>query len=139
MNEKYNVENLKHFEKGQSGNPNGRPKGKSFKKIIKQYLKEETKFEDGHWSATEEGEKEFVVTETFHLTRKEKMILIAIREASNEHADPKSRLDHLKFLIERIDGKVTDKLDHTSGGKPMAQDKPTILVNFQPRNDEPAE
>lgn len=97
------------FEKGQSGNPGGRPPGSlSFKSIAEKLL-------DGKITIEQAGEK-------VQITRKEKMILNIINDAVNDE-DPNTRLKALAYLMDRTEGKVPDKLEHSGEGM-----MPTILT-----------
>jgi len=87
------------FEPGQSGNPDGRPPGSfSFKVIAEKIL-------DGKITVEQAGEIR-------QMTRKEKMILEIIQDACNDE-DPAVRLRATAFIIERTEGKVPDKLEHS--------------------------
>lgn len=87
------------FQPGQSGNPDGRPPGSfSFKVIAEKIL-------DGKITVEQAGEMR-------QMTRKEKAILNIIEDACNDE-DPAVRLRALAYIIERTEGKVPDKLEHS--------------------------
>ena len=88
-------ENLIPYEKGQSGNPKGRPKGgKNTKTIIKEYLKAMTK-------CTGEDGKDI------DISNHEAILLAQLVNAKG------GSVKSAEFLLERLDGKVTDKIEHS--------------------------
>ena len=105
-------EGAKPFEKGESGNPAGRPPGSmSFKSIAEKLL-------DGKITIEQAGEP-------VQITRREKMILNIINDAVNDE-DPAVRLKAVAYLVERTEGKVPDKMEHS--GKDGAELPPTIIT-----------
>ena len=108
------------FEKGQSGNPDGRPPGSlSFKSIAEKLL-------DGKITIEQAGQK-------VQITRKEKMILNIINDAVNDE-DPNTRLKALAYLMDRTEGKVPDRLEHS--GESLTPTIITVRLQSQPPQDE---
>jgi len=63
VNKNPNIENLKPFKKGESGNPNGRPKGKrSRSTIVKEWLEVSQKVKNPISGITEELEQQDIMT-----------------------------------------------------------------------------
>jgi hypothetical protein len=93
---RHGIENLTHWKKGQSGNPNGRPPGKSITTILKNLL-----------------EKEIVLTKN-PITGKKKekqkisevIALTMVREAI------KGKDKFIKEILDRTEGKVLQGIDH---------------------------
>ena len=110
----------KLFEKGESGNPDGRPPGSlSFKSIAEKLL-------DGKITIEQAGQR-------VQITRKEKMILNIINDAVNDE-DPNTRLKALAYLMDRTEGKVPDKLEHS--GESLTPTIITVRLQSQPPQDE---
>lgn len=87
------------FQPGRSGNPDGRPPGSiSFKAIAEKLL-------DGKITIEQAGEMR-------QITRKEKMILGIIDDAVNDE-DPNIRLKAVAYIMEKTEGKVPDKYEHS--------------------------
>lgn len=117
-------EGAKPFRPGETGNPGGRPVGAiSFKAIAEKLL-------DGEITIEQAGEKR-------KITRREKMILNIINDAVNDE-DPAVRLKAVAYLVDRTEGKVPDKFEHT--GKDGAEILPTIITvripESPPQDDE---
>jgi hypothetical protein len=75
------------FKPGASGNPRGRPKkGGAFAELLERELARP--FEDG-------------------VSKKERMVAVAVAEAC------KGDLDALKWIVDRTEGKVTDKVEQS--------------------------
>jgi hypothetical protein len=95
------LDNLKPFEKGQSGNPNGRPKGAiSSKTILNKFL-----------SLVEKGVKNPVTGEFEDMTVAEVMNLSIIAKAR------KGDLSAYREVLDRLEGKPQQNIDHTTGGE----------------------
>lgn len=87
------------MEKGETINPNGRPKGAvSFKTIAEKILDGVIDFEDLN------GRRK--------LTRREAMIVRIMDDAING-VNEKVRLDAVKFIIERMEGKAVETVQQT--------------------------
>lgn len=88
------------FKEGQSGNPNGRPKGAlSSKTILNKFL-----------SLVEKGVKNPVTGEFEDMTVAEVMTLSIIAKAR------KGDLNAYKEVLDRLEGKPQQSIDHTTGG-----------------------
>lgn len=111
------------FEKGESGNPAGRPVGSmSFKAIAEKLL-------DGLITIEQAGEKR-------KISRKEKAILNIINDAINDE-DPSVRLRALSFLMDRTEGKVTDKTEITGkDGKELPAAIITVRIPSEPPKED---
>lgn len=82
------------FQKGQSGNPNGRPKSEqAITPALRRLL-----------AAKREGK-----TRAEHVAN----VLLSLAENGDVNA--------IKVVLERVDGKVMDHLDLTSGGQPLVK------------------
>jgi hypothetical protein len=76
------------FQKGRSGNPNGRPKkGTSFAELLEREL-------DLHHGKSD-------------LTKRKRVVAVVVEQACA------GSLDALKWIVERTEGKVADKVDAT--------------------------
>jgi hypothetical protein len=98
------LDNLKPFEKGQSGNPKGRPKGAiSSKTILSRFL-----------SLVEKGVKNPVTGEFEDMTVAEVMNLSIIAKAR------KGDLSAYREILDRLEGKAQQSIDHTTGGEKIS-------------------
>lgn len=89
------------WEKGQSGNPKGRPKGAiSSKTILNKFL-----------SLVEKGVKNPVTGEFEDMTVAEVMNLSIIAKAR------KGNLSAYREVLDRLEGKPQQNIDHTTGGE----------------------
>lgn len=101
-----NPENLeKHkFKKGESGNPNGRPKGAlNTKTILNKFL-----------SLVKEDVKNPITKERENMTVAEIMNLSIIAKAI------KGDIKAYREILDRLEGKVQQKIDHTTGGEKIS-------------------
>jgi len=107
------------WKKGQSGNPNGRPKGAlSSKTILNRFL-----------SLVEKGVKNPVTGEFEDMTVAEVMNLSIIAKAR------KGDLSAYREVLDRLEGKPQQNIDHTSAGEKMD----TIQVEIIRNKDEQLE
>jgi len=85
------------FQKGKSGNPNGRPKkGKTFTDILEKILKEKNaEIETGRGKKTVHG-KEILANTLYEI-------------AADKNNAPKIRLDAINIIMDRLEGKPTQK------------------------------
>ena len=106
---------------GRKGNAGGRPPKLPSLDYIGAKILSEGKPDD---SEGEQGDE---------LTRLAKIVNQLAAKAEN------GDIEAAKVLLNRFYGLPKGSMDVTSDGKALTESKPTILVNFQPRNDEAAE
>lgn len=83
-----------NWVKGQSGNPKGRPKGtKLLGPVLRRVLEE---------AGAKTGQPNYELVAR-------KLVTLAIA----------GELDAIKVVLDRVDGRVTEHLDHTSDGEPF--------------------
>jgi hypothetical protein len=111
------------FKPGETGNPDGRPVGAiTFKSIAEKIL-------DGEITIEQAGEKR-------KITRREKMILNIINDAVNDE-DPNIRLKALAYIMDRTEGKVADKMQHSGkDGEALIPTIITVRLQSQPPQEE---
>lgn len=108
-----NNQNLRPMKKGETRNPNGRPKGSlNSKTILNKFLSLQEKFKN---PVTGEFEKMSVY---------EVMSLSIIAKAR------KGDLNAYKEILDRLEGKAQQKIDHTTDGE--AINKVTVeILNYE--------
>ena len=115
-------------QKGEVRNPNGKKPGtKSFKKILRQLLKSGTKVED-----FDESGKLLNIK----MTRKEAMMFLLVKDATNADEDPNVRFRATKEIMDRVEGQAKQKIDLKKKGRPdtfVATDEQlaAIIAAFQ--------
>ena len=112
MNKK-SLQNLKPMKKGETRNPNGRPKGGlNSKTILNKFLSLQQKF------------KNPVTGEFENMSVYEVMSLSIIAKAR------KGDLNAYKEILDRLEGKAQQKIDHTTDGE--AINKVTVeILNYE--------
>jgi len=114
---------LVRYEEGTSGNPKGKPPGtKSFKKILKDIL--------AHTITLESAEEMGVIT------KKQALCFLMIKTATDEDEDPSIRLRAAQQVMEKIDGKPTQPVDHKNDGGKFETAILTIRIPTEPPKDD---
>lgn len=103
------------FPPGVSGNPAGRPKGRRNTRSMLIELLEAQDARDGNGADCTHA-------------RPLALELMATAFAKKRRVPAAVRLNALNHIIDRVDGKIIQPFDHTSGGETMAAPKTTVIA-----------
>jgi hypothetical protein len=133
VNKDPNIENLKPFKKGQTGNPNGRPR-----KLISQTINE-LKAEGVVETSTTEIKAVYLMLINLTIPELEQRVKDS-KQSALVRIVGKAILSNkgyeiIEKMLDRAIGKAENKIDHTTNGKEMNQSTTFVVATDDTRNE----